>query len=275
MDPAPARAAATSVPLLDPAAREHFRRHGWAWLRGFLGTDETRDLLRYTVEIEAWPETPGRWMRYYERDPAAPTGRMLARIENFVPYHEGLAALLTGPKPLALVAGCCGEPVVLFKDKINFKLPGGAGFAPHQDAPAYADFGVDHHVSIVVPVDPFTRENGCLEMSRWPARRVLLPQNPDGTLRPGVMEAWEIEPVLAGPGDAVVFDGWVPHRSGPNRSKGPRRAYYLTFNPASAGDHRAEYYARKRELFPPECERVPGVDYAARGRQFNLGNPFE
>jgi hypothetical protein len=273
MDPAPARAPAASRALLDDAARARFERHGWAWLRGFLGAAETRDLRRFTDELAAWPETPGRWMRYYER--GGPGGRMLARIENFIPYHAGLAALLLSPKLVALVAECCGEPVVLFKDKINFKLPGGAGFAPHQDAPAYADFGVDHHVSIVVPVDAFTRENGCLEMSRWPARRELLPQNPDGTLRPGVMDAWETEAVLAEPGDVLVFDGWVPHRSGPNRSGGPRRAFYLTFNPASAGDHRAAYYARKRECFPPECERVPGVDYAARGRQFNLGNPFE
>ncbi|MFM7736930.1 MAG: phytanoyl-CoA dioxygenase family protein, partial [Alphaproteobacteria bacterium] len=62
---------------------------------------------------------------------------------------------------------------------------------------------------------------------------------------------------------------------GPNRSRGPRRVHYLTFNPVSAGDHRAEYYARKRELFPPECERDPGVDYGAIGKQFNLGNPFD
>ena len=96
---------------------------------------------------------------------------MLARIENFVPYHAGLAALLLGPQGAASSsAECCGEPVVLFKDKINFKLPGGAGFAPHQDAPAYVDFGVEHHLTLMAPVDPFTRDNGCLEMSRWDSR---------------------------------------------------------------------------------------------------------
>jgi hypothetical protein len=274
MDCGHARAATAGGSPLGDEDRAHYARHGWAWLRGFLSPAEIRDLKRFTEEIAGWPETPGKWMRYYERG-AEPAGRMLARIENFIPFHAGLAALLTGPRLQGLVAECCGEPALLFKDKINCKLAGGAGFAPHQDAPAYADFGVEHHVSTVVPVDAFTRENGCLELALWPARRELLPQNPDGTLRAGVMDAFEIEAVLAEPGDVVVFDGWVPHRSGPNRSAGPRRAYYLTFNPASAGDHRAEYYARKRELFPPECERVPGVDYAARGRQFNLGNPFD
>ena len=261
--------------MLDPRASDHFRRHGYAWLRGFFSAVETRDLARWTAEVAGWPETPGRWMRYYERSGGDPQAKQLARIENFVPYHPGLAALFSGPAVLDALADCCGEPVLLFKDKINFKLPGGAGFSPHQDAPAYVDFGIEHHLTLMAPVDAFTRENGCLEMSRWESRRETLPQEPDGTLQPGVMERWEIDPILAQPGDAIVFDAWVPHRSGPNRSAGPRRSYYLTFNPASAGDHRAEYYARKRECFPPEYERVPGVDYAARGRQFNLGNPFD
>ena len=127
----------------------------------------------------------------------------------------------------------------------------------------------------MVPVDPFTHENGCLEIARDACERTFLPHNPDGTLRPEVMERLQVEPLLAEPGDAIVFDAWVPHRSGPNRTAAPRRSYYLTYNPASAGDHRAEYYARKRECFPPEYERKPGVDYATIGRQFNLGNPFD
>ncbi len=127
----------------------------------------------------------------------------------------------------------------------------------------------------MLPVDAFTRENGCLEMARGACARVFLPQNPDGTVRADAMARLTREALLAEPGDAIVFDAWVPHQSGPNRSAGPRRSYYLTYNPASAGDRRAAYYARKRECFPPEYERQPGVDYAARGRQFNLGNPFD
>src|SRR5262249_30240833 len=163
----------------------------------------------------------------------------------------------------------------LFKDKINFKLPGGAGFAPHQDAPAYVDFGVHHHLTVMAPVDAFTADNGCLELARDATARTFLPQNPDGTLRPDVMPELDVVPVLAEPGDVTVSDPWAPHRPGPNPSTRPPRPYYLTFNPASAGDRRAAYYARKRECFPPEYERVPGVDYAKLGRQFNLGNPFD
>ncbi len=261
--------------MLDAEQQRHWQDNGWLWLHGLLGADDLRCLRQWTEEIAGWPEAPGRWMRYYERRGADRSERILARLENFVPYHQGLAGLLLSPRMLELLGHLCGEPVVLFKDKINFKLPGGAGFAPHQDAPAYIDFGVEHQLTLMVPVDAFTRDNGCLEVVRNGCERVFLPQKPDGSLELGVMERYEIVPLLAEPGDVIVFDAWVPHRSGPNRTAGPRRAYYLTFNPASAGDQRAAYYARKRELFPPECERKPGVDYAAIGKQFNLANPFE
>jgi 2-aminoethylphosphonate dioxygenase len=259
--------------MLDAAQETHWARHGWLWLRRFLTADEVQALRVWTEEIVAWPEVPGRWMRYYEKQPGG--GKMLARIENFVPYHAPLAALFAAPRFQDLLAALCGEPVVLFKDKINLKLPGGAGFAPHQDAPAYLHFGVEHHLTVMVPVDPFTADNGCLEMAVGQNARVILPSNPDGTVRADVMAGLHLEPITAAPGDVIVFDAWVPHRSGPNRSPGPRRSYYLTFNPASAGDQRAAYYVRKRELFPPEYERRPGVDYARLGAQFNLANPFD
>jgi hypothetical protein len=261
--------------MVDAAAREHWNRHGWLWLRRFLTADESRDLAHFTDEIAGWPELPGTWMRYYERRATEPGGKMLARIENFVPYHAGLAALFAGDRVRELLTACRGERVLLFKDKINFKLPGGAGFAPHQDAPAYVNFGVEDHLTLMVPVDAFTEDNGCLVIARDAAAPVVLPHNADGTLRAEVAERLQVEPLLAQPGDVIVFSAWVPHWSGPNRTAQARRSYYLTFNPASAGDHRAAYYARKRECFPPEYERRPGVDYARLGQQFNLGNPFD
>ena len=128
--------------MLDAAARADWQRHGWLWLRRFLSERDVENLRRWTDEVAAWPEVPGRWMRYYERRPGAAGGKMLARIENFEPYHEGLAALFASPRLMDLLAECCGEPVLLFKDKVNFKLPGGAAYAPHQDAPAYVDFEI-------------------------------------------------------------------------------------------------------------------------------------
>ena len=47
-----------------------------------------------------------------------------------------------------------GEKALLFKDKMNFKGPGGGGFDAHQDATAYGtDSLALKHISVMVAVD--------------------------------------------------------------------------------------------------------------------------
>jgi hypothetical protein len=259
--------------MLDRAQRGFWASNGYLWLQGLLAPAAIEELTRWTRQVGEWPDTPGKWMRYYERGPEGT--KVLARVENYLPFHEQLDALLCRGRIGAVLEELLGEPALVFKDKINMKAAGGAGFAPHQDAPAYVDFGVPYHVTVMAPVDAFTRDNGCLEMAREASQTTFLPQNPDGTLRADQVARFTWDPVLAVPGDLIVFDSYVPHLSGPNRSGGPRRAHYVTYNRRSDGDRRAAYYERKRALFPQECERQPGVDYARIGAQFNLANPFE
>ena len=64
---------------------------------------------------------------------------------------------------LDVVSELMGEPAVLYKEKINYKYPGGGGYAAHQDAPAY-EF-VKFHITCLISVDAATPENGCLSFS--------------------------------------------------------------------------------------------------------------
>ena len=209
-------------------------------------------------------------MKYFEPGAA----RLLCRVENFLPYHEGLRTLLARPDLLACLERLLGEPALLFKEKVNFKLPGGQGFAPHQDAPAFVSFEQAYHVTGMLSVDATSPENGGLDIVDDFRRPVTLPQAEDGTLRPDVVASLAWHPLETRPGDLVLFDSYVPHRSGPNRSDRPRRAYYITWNRASEGDRRADYYQRKRRAFPPECERDPDAPPDPEAGVFNLGNPI-
>jgi ectoine hydroxylase-related dioxygenase (phytanoyl-CoA dioxygenase family) len=61
-------------------------------------------------------------------------------------------------------------------------------------------------------------------------------------------------------GQTLWFHSRTPHRSGPNRSSTPRRALYPTYNAATEGDLRADYYRQKQvELLAAEQsgDRVP------------------
>jgi hypothetical protein len=75
-------------------------------------------------------------MVYYEDSLIEPGRRIVQRIENFCPFHAGFDALLRQGDLIAWAGALLGGEAVLFKDKINFKLPGGGGFAAHQDQQA-------------------------------------------------------------------------------------------------------------------------------------------
>ena len=255
---------------LDSGTRADWKANRYVVLRGALGAAECAALRAWTDELGSWPETPGKWMKYFEPGP----GRLLCRVENFLPYHDGLRELLSRSDLLGCLEELLGEPPLLFKEKLNFKLPSGAGFAPHQDAPAFVSFGQTYHITLMLGADATTPENGCLEIVPGFGREETLPQAEDGTLREDVVARLSWRPLPTQAGDAVLFDSYLPHRSGPNRSGAPRRALYVTYNRASEGDRRDAYFALKRASFPPECERVPGAPLGEASRVFNLGNPI-
>jgi len=224
-----------------------------------LSQQQIEDIKKWTQEVADWPETPGKWMKYFEKGPN--NERLLQRIENFVDYHEGFSNLFNGTAFLDVLGQLLGEKAVLYKEKINMKLPGGGGFAPHQDVQAGWDmYGQTYHISVLVSIDTSTPENGCLEIVAGEHKKGLV--GPMGAEIPKeVVDSMKWIPLPTKPGDLVFFDSYVPHRSGPNTTDAPRRALYLTYNKLSEGDFRARYWADKRKSFPPDCEREAGREY--------------
>ncbi|MED5262087.1 MAG: phytanoyl-CoA dioxygenase family protein [Myxococcota bacterium] len=259
--------------LLSDVERAHWKREHRLRLPCPFDPIEFEKLESWTAELQSWPETPGRWMKYFEAGPSE-EGRQLCRVENFVPYHDGFRELLLGPGPMAILESLMGEAACLFKEKINYKLPGGEGFGAHQDAPAFSTFGQRYHVTLLVAVDPQTPENGCLEFADPVEPYETLEQGSRGTLDEALEDRLTWCPLALDAGDVVFFDSYIPHRSGPNRSRDPRRALYVTYNRHSEGDRRADYFSDKRSKFPPDCERESGVDYSEAESLYNLGNPI-
>ena len=77
-------------------------------------------------------------------------------------------------------------------------------------------------------------------------------------------DALDYESIPTSPGDAVFFDSFAPHRSGPNLTNKQRRVLYVTYNAAAEGNHRRQYYDDKRLSYPPDIEREAGKEYIFR-----------
>jgi hypothetical protein len=110
-------------------------------------------------------------MHYEEID--AKGQRILTRTENFVNHHQGFEQVLKSPALVGLLEQLTGEKMILFKEKINYKVchciiqrnivttvlnlnqqsPAGGGFAPHVCK-------IGHFISLLMP--PVQDRRSCM-----------------------------------------------------------------------------------------------------------------
>lgn len=229
---------------LNSSLQKDWKNNGYLKIAGFFNTEKVSALQSWVSEISSWEPTPDKWMHHYE---STPEGARLSRSENFVPYHTDMENTVTDGKVLDVVSEVMTEPAVLYKEKINYKYPGGGGYAAHQDAPAY-EF-VDFHITCLISVDTATPESGCLYFAEGRHKEGVIALDEKGCVTPETAETMSWIEVPTDPGDILLFGSYIPHKSPPNCSNEPRRIIYLTYNAKSQGDWRERYYADKREAF--------------------------
>jgi ectoine hydroxylase-related dioxygenase (phytanoyl-CoA dioxygenase family) len=214
---------------------------------GLLDGEQIDALRTWTDEVEAWPTGSHAWGHYAEHTDKGPR---ICRTENVSVCHPGIASLVSTTLRDAASAAL-GEPVTAFKDKINYKQPGGAGFSPHQDKVAYP--GAGRVISILVAIDDCNVQSGCL----WIAGGVgeVLPVDDRGVVSADASADLDWFAVELTAGDAVCIDGLAPHYSETNNGDRPRRVLVASYAPTSERYTRAHYYAQRSERMRDETER--------------------
>lgn len=229
-------------------------------------------LQQWTSEVRNLPREKGKWMPYDEITPSGE--RQLMRTENFTPYHSGFDSLLNGPALTSLLAQLTRAEMLLFKDKINYKLPGGNGFGAHLDAPAYDHVGAIEHTTANIAVDAATPANGCVEVVPG-SHRMSVTLAEGGRIADSWIAAHTWQPVELAPGDVLIFGSHLAHRSAANTTDQARAAVYATYHRRCDGTGlRETYYADRREMFPPDHERVAGRDYGVGVKRYAFAAPF-
>ncbi len=172
---------------------------GLAVMRGVLDESSVSQLIDWTQDLEHMSQGPAGPMHHFEQTGSS---AVITRSERFADVHEELGRFVRNDVA-ELIEVVAHERVALFKEKINYKYPGGAGFAPHQDARAYRF--ANWHVSVMVPLDPATVSSGCLWFADNPGRE-LLETDGRGRIADHVAARLRWYPVPVEPGDVVVFD---------------------------------------------------------------------
>ena len=246
--------------MLSKEQIKQFKDDGYVVVRNLLDKKEVDLIIQYTEELQNAEEVSGKEWKYFEEIKLDKNKKVLSRIENFCKFHKGFEEICTQNKIIDCVNDCFGEEGILFKDKINLKMPGGAGFNPHQDSQAGWDDYAKFYLTAMISVDNSTVQNGCLEFAYGHNKSGLIGKlwKP---LSDKDMKNMKFIPIVTKPGDAIFFDCYAPHKSEQNLTNKPRRILYLTYNKLSEGDHREKYYLDKYKNYPPDIDRDPNKDY--------------
>jgi ectoine hydroxylase-related dioxygenase (phytanoyl-CoA dioxygenase family) len=233
---------------------KEFESKGFIVVKGFFDKAAIDKVSACLDELRDKQPGDGQEAKYFEKSTFSGEN-ILVRIENVLGDHNPeLADLLVTAKAIECLTQLLGEPPVLFKEKINYKLPGCRPDKLHQDQAAGWNAYCDVFITMGIVVDANRMANAALSfmVSGNYERRLMTEEwQPLTEDDPPYQPAEEYALLEADPGDVVFFDAYVPHGSPANTSDRSRRNIFLTFNRQSDGDMRAKYYEDKWASYPP------------------------
>ena len=237
---------------------KEFRQKGFVVLKRFFTKAVMEKISAHLDKLRDEEPMEGQEAKYYEESPI--TGEhILVRIENILGDHNTeLTDLLLPPDAMECLTDLLGEPPVLFKEKINYKLPGCRADKLHQDQAAGWNAYGDFYISMGIAVDKNRKENAALSfMNSGNYERKLMSKEWEPLSKDDPPYTPKDEYVLleADPGDVIFFDAFVPHGSPPNTSNKSRRNIFLTFNRESDGNKRIQYYKDKWSNYAPNQKK--------------------
>ena len=160
---------------------------------------------------------------------------------------ETFAALNYHPRLVDIAESALGEAVTVMKEKMIYKWPGTSGFGPHRDqsytTPKSGVPGKEV-ITISIAIDPASSDAGPTEFFPQLTHRKTrgAPDEPRDLDERDLIDVESRMPETL-PGDVILFDGQIPHRSGWNVSDTSRRVYMISFVPARYPNARENYYA--------------------------------
>jgi len=165
------------------------------------------------------------------------------------------------------------DDMFLFKEKLNYKLAGSGGYAPHLDSQAYTHIKDIKHLTMMIAIDSSTLSNGCLEVVPG-SHEMHVPIGSDNFLEPSWIASQSWTPASLQAGEAVIFGSYLAHRSPANTSTLDRRALFATYNCASEGDLREAYYQDRKQEWPATHMMKKDSKYAEGAWIHAIGTPM-
>lgn len=225
---------ATPLGAIEPSLAERYRHDGFAVLEGILADSEISALNAEAVRVCRGDlgHIGGRFSRAEERQSDDEVLRQYICIHNPHKVSRIMLDAMRAPAVANILTRLIGPNVKAMQSMLFIKAEGKPGQAWHQDE--YFIPTRDRSLTAVwMALDDATVQNGCLWVLPGSHRRgVIYPDREHDDPRfDCTIEAFSFPysdddavPLEVAAGSAVIFNGYLLHRSLPNVSRGYRRA---------------------------------------------------
>ena len=231
--------------MSEPIDPQAWDREGYAVVRGFFSRDEAEAIGAEIDRVREEGEAHGRSFRHgnlFYKIAQGESGPVVQMVQ-WPSYHRpALDAVRRDPRFADLLEPLIGRDVKQIINQIHWKSPGPAGdFAWHQDsrfrlpAHCYRNLGTAY-VQTGLAIDPHGAESGGMRLVPRSHRRgdldldtdsvVLGSAFEDGALQRVGLSAADVVQLELDPGDLALWNPYLVHGSGANRS-GHRRRFYI------------------------------------------------
>jgi phytanoyl-CoA hydroxylase len=225
--------------------RAQYDEQGFVRLRGFTGPEVCERMLERVVALaraHAGGDLDAPGLVLPEANLAGSGGNPEDLVSKIFRLHRDgvFAAFAADPRVTGSLVDLIGPRLDCFLSQFIFKNPGAWGQPWHQDSFYFAFEPARPIIGAWLAVTEATLENGCLHVlpgsHREPVHEHVPDRRPNANL--GYVEIVDhdmaaAEPVLMDPGDLLLFDSHLMHRSTDNESAGIRAA--MVFHYAATG----------------------------------------
>jgi ectoine hydroxylase-related dioxygenase (phytanoyl-CoA dioxygenase family) len=227
-------------------ALEHYRAHGYAVVRRFFTPAEVADLAkafdRHWRIGMAHRASYRHGNLFYRQGLDVRLGKILRLVQWPSYVDPTLEAVRRDPRWLALLGPLIGTDIKQIINQLHWKPPGAAGaeFAFHQDVrfrrprAAFRDLALSY-VQTGIAIDPHRPDNGAMrllpdshhlgERDTTGSGAVLDQAMAEERLAALGLDSGRLVDLALEPGDVALWNLYLIHGSGPNRTGGDRRFY--------------------------------------------------
>ena len=239
----------------------NYKSSGWVIIKNFFNKREINKVKNQLLNKISKSKDNGHF--YFEK---IGNRKRLRRIERISDFSKTSKKIITSKKLLEIIYKIKKKKFDLFKDKLNFKYPGGKGYLPHIDGHFYwrdknnkiqngwKKYSNDF-VNLVIPLERTDKRNGCLYLSKKKNLKKLGQSFKKITNKmiigtPNIKindkKKFNYSAIELNVGDICIFDWKCAHFSKNNNSNRSRMIFYATyFQTNKKRNVRKNYYLDK------------------------------